>query len=440
MGAAAALPASVTVEPGREATCPVVVTNTGSVVDQYRIEVVGEAAAWTTAEPAVVGLLPAESATVTLRFAPPRSAGLISGAVPYAVHVSSQEDPLGSVVEEGVVEVGAFTELTVELSPITATAARRARYEVVVDNAGNHPVDVELRGIDREDLLDLRLERTRLTLEPGTAAFVALRVSPRRRFLRGKPVRHPFQVEATFGTGERQAADGTMVQRQLLPPWLVPALITAFILALALVVLWLTVLRPVVRSAARAAAQAEVAEVAEQAQQAEQAAGAAQAAAGAAQQELGTAQEDIKAVAKKAGLDPDNPQADVTTTEEPASDLMDFRIQANSRVVTNPRAFTEFPFTPTDKANEVFLLTDLVLQNPRGHRGTLQILREREDETSVLYEIGLDNFRDHDQHWVAPWRFRAGDQVIVAVSCQNPDATVPCTPAVSFSGRIETGE
>jgi type II secretory pathway pseudopilin PulG len=431
MGASATLSTSAnTVQPGQEATCQVVVANTGTVVDHFAIEVVGDAAAWTVAEPPSVNLMPGESATVTLRFAPSRSADITSRSVPFAVRVSSREEPSGSVVEEGMVDVAPFTEVTIELVPTTAEGGTKAKYEVVLDNAGNHQVDLELNPVDPEDQLEFRLARSRFTLDPGTAAFVPLRVRPRNRFLRGQPQRHPFQVFASLGYGDPLAADGVMVQRQLLPKWLVPVLIASLVAAVALVALWLGILRPAVKSAARAAAAEQATELKSSAQEA-------RAEAGAAKQEAAQAKQNADRALIAQGLNPTDTNAPITSTPAvPSTQPIDFRIAANAPIVTDVRSFREFSFTPED-ASKTLLITDLVLQNPRGHSGTLQIRRDKDGTKTVLLEVGLNNFRDLDQHWVEPWRFGPGEKVVVAVSCQNPRELGNCTPAVSFSGRLE---
>src|SRR4030088_232676 len=117
-----------------------------------------------------------------------------------------------------------------------------AHYEVPVDNHGNHPVAVELTPHDPEDDLEFRLERSRVDLNPGTAAFVRMRGQPKKRVLRGQPLRHPFRVVVQPEGRESFPVEGTMVQRQLLPKWLLPLLAALLAFALVLVALWFTVL------------------------------------------------------------------------------------------------------------------------------------------------------------------------------------------------------
>ncbi|WP_410597515.1 hypothetical protein [Amycolatopsis sp. lyj-23] len=443
MGATATLSeAGLVAEPGQETTCTVTVRNAGQVVDQFAIDVVGDASGWATAEPATVNLMPGETGTVTVRFAPPRSSDVPAGPVPFGVRVFSSEDPAGSVVEEGTVELGASTEVTAEVVPAKVEGSSKADFEVAVDNRGNRPVAVELSPLDPEDELDFRLERTRADLAPGTAAFVRMRARPRKRFLRGPSVRHRFQVFVVTDGAEPLKTEGTMVQRQLLPKWLLPALAALLVLLLALVTLWFTVLRPAVKSAAREAAEEQNHEIVKAAQDA--GAGADQA-----QKKADQAKQNSEQAMKAVGLTPpgDNPAppgagpgsgpvpsraanaaADGTPT--------DFRVAADAKIDSNVNRFAEFPYSLPD-ATKTLVITDLVLQNPRGDTGTLRLLRDSGDTKSVLLEVGLGNFRDLDHHWLQAWRFRPGEKIVLAVSCQNPPDRGHCTPSVSFSGRVE---
>ncbi|MCA1670960.1 MAG: hypothetical protein LC799_01710, partial [Actinobacteria bacterium] len=258
---------SVTVQPGGEATCSVVLRNSGTVVDQFTVEVLGDAQGWAQVDPAVVNLLPNEESTVVVRFRPPRSSEVTAGVVPFGLRVSSREDPAGSVVEEGTLDVGAFTDVRIELIPRKARGRRQGRCEVAIDNLGNHPVDLAIDADDPERSLRFRPEHTDLTLQPGTTAFVPLTVRPEQRFLRGPERTHPFQVRVA-GAEAPATAEGAMVQQPLLPKWLPLALAALLAALIALVVLWLTVFKPTIQSSAREAAAEQVQGVANTANQA----------------------------------------------------------------------------------------------------------------------------------------------------------------------------
>jgi hypothetical protein len=441
MGATATLSANnLVVEGGQEVTCSVVVRNSGGVVDQFMIDVVGEPGRWARAEPATVNLLPGEDTTITVRFAPPRSADVPAGLAPFGVRVSSQEDPTGSVVEEGAIEVLPFAELATEVVPPKVEAAARAKYKVAVDNRSNYPVAVRFGAVDPEGELDFRFQRNEIMLEPDSTAFVRLRVKPQARFLRGQPVRHRFEVSVTPGDGQPITTEATLVQRQLLPKWLLPALIALLALALVLAGLWWTVLRPAVRSAAGDAAARQVADVKQVAQDAKQDAGSAK-------QDSSQAKQNSESAMRAVGLDPSAPAPAPGTTGTPGTpgtvggprnstqgDPTDFRLAADAPIEANFRAFRDFTYNPPD--GKTVMITDAILQNPRGDIGTLRLQRGSPGGLAVLTEYGLGNFRDLDEHWVQPIVLHPGERLVLSVSCQNPSDKGNCTPAVFFTGRI----
>src|SRR5437763_663395 len=103
MGAIATLSTTaLTVEAGQEAGFTVGVRNGGTVVDQFTVDIVGEVAVWATVQPEMVNLLPGQTGTVNVKFAPPRTSEAVAGSWTFGVRVASQEDPGGSTVEEGV--------------------------------------------------------------------------------------------------------------------------------------------------------------------------------------------------------------------------------------------------------------------------------------------------------------------------------------------------
>lgn len=431
MGATATLSTSdLAVAPGGDVTCQVMVRNAGELVDQFTIDVVGDAASWSHAEPAAVNLNPGESAPVLIRFAPPRDAGVYAGPVPFGVRVISREDPHGSVVEEGVVVIGAFTDVAAELVPAKAEGSRKAKYEVAVDNVGNAPAMLRLRAVDPEDELDFRLDRTEIALPPGTTTFVRLQAKPRKTFLRGQPKRHPFQVEITPQQGEPMVAQGTMVQRQLLPKWLLPALLALLVLAGALVALWFSVLAPAVQSAAREAMKQESKEIKEKADEAASAAGAAK---DESKQAAANAGQALDAL----GIKPGDTSA-TPTLPKPAEkgDPVTFRIDITSQIVTNAGTFSEMVFTPPDPKKTI-LVKDLFFENAKGDTGTAQLVRDTDGTRSTIRVIGLGNFRDRDEHFQEPLRFLPGEKIVFRVSCQNPQPKGACTPSVVLNGRAE---
>ncbi|WP_018680466.1 hypothetical protein [Actinokineospora enzanensis] len=427
---------SLSVAAGREVSCTVVVRNAGGIVDHFTIDVIGPPGPWATVTPDTVNLLPEETTEVTVTFAPPRTADVRAGTFPFGVRVFSQEDPEGSVMSEGELVVDPFAELTAEVVPPKAEGATVGTFEVAVDNRGNEPALVRVEAADREGELDFELRPVELTLDAGTTAYVRLRAKPARRFLRGQPVRHPFQVTVTPVTGPPVITDGTYVQRQVLPKWLLPLLAALLVFLLALVALWFTVLRPAVRSAASDAAAKQAEEVRTVAQAARQDAGAAM-------QQADQAKTGSDRALRNVGVDPAAPPANdpavpvrvPTAAPPPPTTPIDHRIAADAPIDQDARRFRNFDFVVP--AGKTLLVTDMILQNPRADVGTMRVLRRTPDGTISMFEFGLGNFRDLDHHWVQPLVFAPGEAVVLAVSCQNPPEKGNCTPAISLSGRFE---
>jgi hypothetical protein len=423
----------LSVDAGGEASCDLQLRNTSDVVDQFDVDVVGPAAAWARAETPVINLMPGGEATVQVVFAPPRSAEVTAGTVAFAVRVRSRENPGSSAVQEGEVEVAPFAELTAELVPAKRRGRRKAKYKLAVENLGNQPETVSLVPIDTEDMLDIDVRPANLATRPGTVTIVKVRTTPKRRFLRGEPKIHPFQLEVHAGDRDPQMVDGVMIQERLLPKWILPALLAVAAGAVALLVLWFTLVKPSVQSVAKDQAQQQLgaankaAEDANQAarqanQAAQQATGGGSAGGGSAGGAGGPAGAGGAPGGGLGGAGQPGAQGGGTP--------VDFRIAAGANVAVNG-TFQSFPYTaPDGKAMD---LGDMVLQNPRGDTGILRITVG----DKVILETGLANYRDLDYHYVNALRVVPNQPVAVAVSCAAPGSGAKqCTPSVSFSGRL----
>ena len=83
----------------------------------------------------------------------------------------------------------------------------------------------------------------------------------------------------------------------------------------------------------------------------------------------------------------------------------------------------------------MFQLTDLVLQNPNGDSGTITIARG----SDALFVSSLQNFRDLDFHFVAPYLF-FGQPLTVTVLCTAAGNGAPkCSPSVTAAGFVRSG-
>jgi hypothetical protein len=207
--------APVAVDPGQEAECTVTVRSRAAIVDQLTLDVLGPAAAWSTVEPRSVSLFPGAEARVRVSFRIPRTVEATPGPLPFGIRAASVVDPERVTVEEGNLQIGAFTEVSAEMTPRTSRGRLSGRHEIRLRSDGNSPVRVSLKARDPEDALRLDLRPSALTLQPGRAARARLRVRPRRTIWSGTPEAHSFELRAEPESGNAIKLDGGMRQRPM---------------------------------------------------------------------------------------------------------------------------------------------------------------------------------------------------------------------------------
>lgn len=424
--------------PGQQVAIDIRVRNTGAVVDQFLLDVVGEPAEWTTVEPGTINLFPGQEQAATLTFAPPRSSRVHQGVSAFALRVMSREDTAGSAVVEGEIEVGPFSQVSGELLPRTSTGSRTGRHELALDNLGNHPETIAVTASDADLKLDYRINPANVVIDPGTTVFVKIKAKPKRTFWRGPNRTIPFQVSAATVDAPPLQMPASMVQTPKLPPWIFRALAMAAVAGLAFLVLWFTVFKPTVEATAREVAQDNTQQLAEAIAAVNKKADDAAGSAAGAQEEASSANDNAAEADKKATAADKNAAesnkevakiaaggtGSQATTLNPAQ-ATDFRVTTD---VAPGAGFQDFPGPPIS-AKKVLWISDLVLQNPNGDTGTLRIQRGKD----VLLVFGLANFRDLDYHFIQPASFEAAAPVVVSVECKNSSGN--CNPSVYFSGQ-----
>lgn len=224
----------VTVEPGSEGVGIVRIRNTGVVVDQFTLSMVGDAAAWATFEPPTVSLLPENEQTVTIRFRPPRNSSVAAGSVDFGVRVVAQEDAGFSVVEEGTLQIGGFSGVTTKVVPRTSQGKRGADHRVEIHNTGNAPTTARVTARDPDDLLVFKITPTELEVPPGQTVVARIRVASKKGPKGRMAARRPFSVTVeTPGPVPPMPFEAAFEQRAR-RPIVVPLLIVAIIAGVAI--------------------------------------------------------------------------------------------------------------------------------------------------------------------------------------------------------------
>jgi hypothetical protein len=228
------------VEPGQTATCQMSLANTGTIVEQFTIMLLGDVAPWTEADPPVVSLFPGGQQSVTLKFSPPRASTTRGGEVPFAVKVIPSNEPDESVTEEGTITVGSFNDVGAELVPRVAAGRVVGRQKLAIDNRGNVPLPVEVTALDAANALKFDIRPDKAQRPPRARPdSSSSRSSPGSVSGGDRPSRSRTRSPSPRRTRSPLVLDGSLTQKAVLPKWVYAAVA---VLA-ALVLLWFLVFR-----------------------------------------------------------------------------------------------------------------------------------------------------------------------------------------------------
>ncbi|HEY7073270.1 MAG TPA: hypothetical protein VH479_24305 [Acidimicrobiales bacterium] len=205
------------VEPGAGVSCQVTVRNTGLIVDQYIVQVLGQPSQWATVDPPTLNLVPEAEATATVTFAPPRRPDVLAGVTPFRLVATSRQNPQAATFADGTVTVGAYHELTTQLRSARAEG-RQGTYEVALENRGNAPVVAQVAAVDDRRVLAFQVSQPSVSLPPGGRAGVAVTARPARAPASGQPTAYPFRIVAQAGWDPPRSMDAELLHRPPLPP------------------------------------------------------------------------------------------------------------------------------------------------------------------------------------------------------------------------------
>lgn len=217
-------------QPGGQTQVVLTVTNPGTVVDGYQLLALGAAGPWTRILPSELSVYPQQEATATVIFSPPSGPGAPGGSIPFGVLARSTLDPRVSAVAEGDLDIAEVHGLQAKLVPVTSTGRWRGRHVLQVSNAGNTSAALRFRASDPDAALGFYLQPAVVELPPGGRASVRISARTKHPFLRGTPVRLPFQVvgepldaaetvssaPTPYGDPSRPVADGALNQKPIL--------------------------------------------------------------------------------------------------------------------------------------------------------------------------------------------------------------------------------
>jgi hypothetical protein len=413
---------AVTVAPGASARCHVLIRNTAGVVDQFGFTVMGGVADWTDVKPARVNLLPNQEVTVELTFSPPRSFEVLAGEHPFALKVTSREDPHGSVVQEGAVTVTKFVEVEADIVPKTSEGRRKGRHTLAIDNLGNYTHGVDVLASDPDNKLTFKIKPRSPQLAPGTATFVKVIARPKKYFWKGPNRLLPFVVKILLPAAAPMEIEATFDQKALLPKrlfWLLGMLL-ALLFFLFLMITLLLRQRPV-------------------------------SIAGPAPTAPSTTTRTVTATSPSPSVVSSAPTTRPTTSRSAAGGGGGGSRPSGSRPSTVQTTFviqaTAYPgvaggpqlFSFVVPEERLYRVTSVVLRNTNGDVGDLEI-RYDDDVLGRFDLAAIDAEEDPDNElsfrFTEPPDVPAGELVTLAVTCRNANPDAPCTPSGTFTATL----
>jgi hypothetical protein len=298
----------------------------------------------------------------------------------------------------GTIEIAAHSDYSIALQPVMSRGARGGRHTVRVANTGNLALSLELAPDEAADeRVTVSVEPTSLNVAPGLTADAIVRITPATTYWSGPSKDHVVALQATSEAGRSDALVGAYQQRPKLPNWVGPAAAGAFTALVLGAIAWFAFARPWVQDTADQAA-ADAIELDRAA--------------------LQTRIDELEVAAAEA-------------EELPLGTPIDFRLQVEPTGGNTEQAATDV------ESGTIVSVTDVVFQNPTGAVGTVSL--QRGDE--VLLRSELANFRDFDLHFVAPYQFDDGDEIVLTVECRTPGAGAStCPVAASLVGFVDEAD
>jgi len=370
--------------PGQAAALSLHLQNNTTAEQVVTLRVAGELAAQTVLQTETIYLDPNEHFEVPVIV--DANVSLVAGPHNCVVEVSADNKTTSAAA---IVQIDATAAWTARLGPEQSSSPTGGRHKVALDNLGNVPVTVEIATSTEADVV-ADIAAPTVNIDGGKSANVELRITPHSRFWSGPPVEHPFSVSLVGSNDEQWSLDGLYTQGPRVQPWVVPALAGMLGALLFGTLAWFLLLRPAVEDIAR-----------------EEAA------------ELDAFQQDeLDAAAKEA-------------SEVPLGEPTDLRLTVQGNPGTTVTESFDFD---QNGSRRVLSVTDVILQNPTGAVGRLELLRDGE----VLLNQEMANFRDLDFHLVAPFQFDSGSTISLRVTCQTPGpGTTSCEASATTAGFVD---
>ncbi|MDO8364886.1 MAG: hypothetical protein Q7V88_18495 [Actinomycetota bacterium] len=386
------------VTPGTVAVLQLTVVNLGDTTDSFVLTPAGMAAAWTTITPAVVTLFGGTQQVIDIEVAPPLLPSTTAGPTSLTVRVVPQSDPDEVRSAETTLNIAGSFDRRLDVLQPALRGRRGATYEMMLENRGNTQASCRLHLIDPSGRVEADFDPPAAGVEPGASTLIRMKLRSTGLQWERRARTVPFRIDADQPGSPTATAGATFVQTPMVPERLFGRLLSiAGVAGLALLA-WYAVAKPAIRDAADEAVRDAAA---------------------------------VTTTTLNAPLDTSTGSTVVTSVSLPADEgeIVNFPLPVAVAVGATDAARYTVP------AGKRLQITDIRVDNQNYDQGSLLILRN----DVALYSYKLTNVVPYDVvSLVTPLEFKAGEQVVVAVTCASVgDATAAtCVNSVFFSGVL----
>ncbi len=185
---------------GERASIEVEVFNGSSIVDEFRVDLLGPwidpiRPEWVTIRPLSLALFPNSSGTVLLTLDVPSASQLLAGAHTLGIQVRSTTDPNAAYVAELALTVNSQPIVALHVDPQTVSGGSSAEGIVLARNLGNVPVNLWLQASDPSNAIQAQIAHVEVALSPDEEARIPLVLNARRPLI-GSGVARPYAITA----------------------------------------------------------------------------------------------------------------------------------------------------------------------------------------------------------------------------------------------------
>jgi serine/threonine protein kinase len=184
-----------TFEPGIRQSLHAKVFNQGSIVDHFRLSIVGLPYGWKAADPKFVQLLPNQQDEVDVILTPPPPE-VPAGTFPARLQIASQVSAQDAVYVDLSLEVIPKFQYKISLKPEKQRSVGSATFTIDVANQSNTPIQVNLSADDPLQACIYEFTPAWLNLAPHQSASVRLQVSPRQPQVLQQTEIHRFTISS----------------------------------------------------------------------------------------------------------------------------------------------------------------------------------------------------------------------------------------------------